>query len=745
MNRKGRRVNLPLVVLAGALMILASSLILPGFAGSSANSVAPSGPAGSGLKPFVSQGGNTAIACNDVDTCTTAAITNVGSGDTLIVAVTEYTTSAGAPSSVDEVTTGGDNALTLLGSTPCVAGSGHGVTAIYGLADVAAQTSVTFTVTYPADEYFTIHVLDVQGVAAAPFETAGTGICSSAAGTTGTASVTTTVSDDLVILGVEVRASTGVDATGGDNLVNNASTTGAELDSGGLLDEIEPATGSISLSATFTSASWAAIAVALKTSPLVSGTVSPSNATIDAGQAIGLSTTPATGGTPPISYQWYSATSTSTCSSGTVISGQTGTSYTTPALAVGDYFYCVWATDNSTPTHQTVYSNVANITANPALSATVTPKTSSIDSGQDVALTAHPSGGTLQYTYAWYSHGTCAGPVLATTQAYTTPALTASATYCVAVTDNSSIPSTVDATATVTVSSSPLAVTITPSSSAIDTGQNVELTANPSGGTGTDSYAWYTGTSCTGSVLATTQIYTTPSLSASTSYCVAATDSSSSPATATATATVTVSASPLSVTITPKAPTIDHGQTIQLTATPTGGTGADTFVWYAGTTCSGTALATTQVYTTPALSTTTAYCVAATDSAASPETATANATVTVTPTSTSSTSLPIYVYPVVGAIAALLVAALLLALFRRRGKKVDFSESGLPAMAEWTLTFDGVHLKSTESHITVGAKNGKHGYTVGEVAGYSVSPAAGTVEVGKDPLDVKITFTPKVP
>ncbi|MGC2289656.1 MAG: hypothetical protein WA688_07360 [Thermoplasmata archaeon] len=634
MKLDSRLVKLLPALCVCAVMVLGSGPILSAIGDGHSNANSVPAPPGIGPSPFIAEGGSTAEACDDVATCTTGAVANVDAGDTLVVIVTEYTTSAGHPSLVEEVTSGGDNDLSLLGVTPCITGSGHGVTAIYGLADVGAESSVTFTANYAAAEYYTIHALDVEGTATSPFETAGTGVCSTAAGTTATAAVTTTVANDLVILGVEVRASTTISATGGDTLVTDAATTGAELDSGAMLDEIDTATGSISLSATFTSASWSAIAVALKPAtspppPLVSGTVSPSSVAIDAGQAVELTTTPATGGTEPITYQWYASTSTTTCSSGTLISGATGVSYTTPALSAGTYFYCVWATDSSTPTPQVVYSNVATITVNPALSVTITPSAPSIDSGQAVQLTANPSGGTGADTYTWYVGSTCSGTVLATTQSYTTAALTSTTTYCVAVTDSSSTPATTTSTVTVKVSSSPLTVTISPSAPSIDSGQTVQLTANPAGGTGADTYAWYSGGSCTGTVVGSTQAYTTPVLTASTAYCVAATDSAYSPVTATATATVTVSSSPLAVTISPSAPSIDNQQSVQLTANPTGGTGADTYAWYEGSSCTGPAVGTTQVYSTSALTATTTYCVAVTDSAYSPDTATATATVTV--------------------------------------------------------------------------------------------------------------------
>jgi hypothetical protein len=652
MNRYTRLHKLLPIVAACSLIVLGSLTTLVVIGDAHPDLTTPGGRAGSGITPFIAQGGNVAVACSDVDTCTTGAITNVNAGDTLVVVVTEYTTSAGAPSLVEEVTSGGDNDLTELGVTPCVSGSGHGVTAIYGLADVTAQASVTFTANYPADEYYTIHALDVHGTAASPFETAGTGVCSSAAGTTGTASVTTTQVDDLVILGVEIRASTAVAASGGDTFVNNASTTGTDLDSGALLDEIDPTTGSISLSATFTSASWAALVVALKAPALVSGTVSPSTAAIDAGQDIGLTTTAATGGTSPITYQWYSATSTSTCSSGTLIPGATGQSYTTPDLTVGTDYYCVWATDSSTPTNQVVYSNVATITVNPALSVTITPSAPSIDHGQTVELTANPSGGTGADTYAWYEGATCTGTVLATTQAYTTAALTATTTYCVAVKDSAPSPETASATATVTVSGAPLTVTITPSSPSAVSGKTVQLTANPSGGTGPYTYAWYLGATCTGSILATTQVYTSPALTAGATYCVSVTDSASSPATATAHTTVKI-------------------------------------------------------------------------------------------ISTSTSTLPPYAYPAIGAVVALLAVLLLLALLARRERKVTFHQIGLPPETEWSLTFAGTAQRSAASSITFSAKKGQFEYLVQNVAGYSAAPSSGAVDVGKDPSNLQITFTPR--
>ncbi len=593
------------------------------------NSSLSSPSSGSGLSAdAINLGNAVSTSCHGVATCTTPALTGVGVGDTLVVIVTEHTTTAGNPSSVVEVTSGGNNPLTLLGSSGCTV-LGHGVVAIYGLANVSAQASVTFTVNYAGDEYYTIHALDVQGTAASPFETAGPPVCSAAAGTTATANVTATVPNDLVILGVEVRADEEISATGGDSVVTLQEIGGDDSDSGSMLDESDAATGLISLSATFGSAQWAAQAIALKPSSALSGLtpgiVSPAAATIDASQTVGLTSTAASGGSGHYAYQWL--TGASTCSSGTAISGATGLTYTTPALSVGTDYYCVEVTDTST--HDVAYTNVATITVDPALAVTITPAAPSIDPGQNITLTANPTGGTGEDSYAWYAGATCSGTGLGTNQSYTTPALSADTTYCVAATDSAYQPATATATDTVTVSSASLSVSISPYAPSIDSGQTVTLTANPSGGTGADRYAWYAGPTCSGTVLATVQSYDTGTLTASTTYCVAATDSAYQPARATATDTVTVSADPLSVTITPPAPSIDSGQTVTLTAQPVGGTGAVSFAWYAGAACSGTVLGMAQSYTTPALSANTTFCVAVTDSAFQPASATAAATVAV--------------------------------------------------------------------------------------------------------------------
>ena len=94
---------------------------------------------------------------------------------------------------------------------------------------------------------------------------------------------------------------------------------------------------------------------------------------------------------------------------------------------------------------------------------------------------------------------------------------------------------------TVTVTPGP-SVSISPSAPKIDSGQSITLTATASGGSGTGyTYTWYSGSSCTGTVLGTSASYTTPTLTnppSSDTYCVMVTDSLGGTGTNTVTVTV---------------------------------------------------------------------------------------------------------------------------------------------------------------------------------------------------------------
>ena len=271
-------------------------------------------------------------------------------------------------------------------------------------------------------------------------------------------------------------------------------------------------------------------------------------------------------------------------------------------------------------------TTTVSVTVSGVLSVSVSPVT--VDSGQAAALTATPSGGSGSYVeYDWYLGGTCVGTPLQSgaSDAYTTSALSSTTEYCVVVTD--SLGSNATTRVAVTVNA-PLSVSVSPVS--VDLGQSALLTAVPSQGSGSYvSYAWYSGAICTGTPLqaGSSSSYSTASLTSNRGYCVTLTDSLGG----TATATVTVNINPaLSVSVAPVS--IDSGQTASLTASATGGSGSyASYAWYAGDTCDGSPLqsATSDSYTTAALTSETDYCVMLTDSLGG--TAAATVTVSVNP------------------------------------------------------------------------------------------------------------------
>ncbi len=362
---------------------------------------------------------------------------------------------------------------------------------------------------------------------------------------------------------------------------------------------------------------------------LVVGSVTPSSPKLDSGQSVTLTANPS-GGTTPYSYQWYSGSS-STCTSDTAISGATSSTYS--AAPSTTTYYCYQVTDSSSPP-QSLYSATDQVTVNSALFAgAVTPASPSIDSGQPITLTANPSGGTTPYSYQWYSgtSSTCSSDaaVSGATSATYSPSPSTNTYYCYKVTDSASTPtSATSSTDLVTVNPTLIFGSPTPASPKIDSGgAAITLTANPSGGTTPYSYQWYSGSSstCTSDTAisgATSSTYSASPVT-NTYYCYKVTDSSPTPQSGySSTDLVTVNPALLAGSVTPSAPTLDQGQSVTLTANPSGGTTPYSYQWYSGSTIactSDTAIsgATSSTYSaTPSGST--YYCYQVTDSATSP-------------------------------------------------------------------------------------------------------------------------------
>ncbi len=318
--------------------------------------------------------------------------------------------------------------------------------------------------------------------------------------------------------------------------------------------------------------------------------IAPLTPTVDEGQTQEFTATPSDG-TGAYSYSWN--TGGFIQASGCTAPDITCTINTIGFESVTPFTVSVQVTDA-----QGVQSSTAqaSITVNPPIIVGVTPSSPTIDAGQTATLTANPiQGSGIFASYAWYQDTCGVGPILGSSASFTTPTLSSGATYCVIVTD--SLGTSAQGTDTVNVNSgaSALAVAILPSNPSITSGTFEPLTASPSGGSGTYSaYAWYQGSTCAGSVIATTSNYTTPVLTATTEYCVQVTDSIGGAAQGTDTVLVNAAPVPLSVTVTgTTAATV--GQTITLTANPVGGTGSYTYQWFNDSTGTPSLITTGQV------------------------------------------------------------------------------------------------------------------------------------------------------
>lgn len=182
-----------------------------------------------------------------------------------------------------------------------------------------------------------------------------------------------------------------------------------------------------------------------------------------------------------------------------------------------------------------------------APSITTQPTSQTINSGSTATLTV-AANGTAPLSYQWYqgNSGDTANSTLiagATASSYTTPALSATTSYWVRV--SNSVGTADSATAIITVNTAPVAPSITtqPASQTIPTNASATLNVVATG-TAPLSYQWYQGNS--GDTVNSTLIagetassYTTPALTATTSYWVRVSNAAGTIDSTTATITVT--------------------------------------------------------------------------------------------------------------------------------------------------------------------------------------------------------------
>lgn len=283
----------------------------------------------------------------------------------------------------------------------------------------------------------------------------------------------------------------------------------------------------------------------------------------------------------------------------------TGAVFTTPALNTTTTYYAE-ASRTADGCAQTVRTPV-KVTVSPIPSApTVATPNVTVCSGSPATFSVTPVSGV---TYEWFSSAT-GGTALATGNSFTSPALTSTTSYYVEAENAGSCGSSTRTQVTANVTTTPNAPAVGQTSVQTCSGSSATLTASSTQPGVT--FNWYTAATG-GTPVATGAQFTTPALTANTSYYVEAASGSCVSATRTE---VDVTANPLpanpTVSVTPAGGQITSGQTATLTASST--TANVTFKWYTAAS-GGTAIATGPTFTTPALTSNMTYYVEAVSNA----------------------------------------------------------------------------------------------------------------------------------
>ena len=186
-----------------------------------------------------------------------------------------------------------------------------------------------------------------------------------------------------------------------------------------------------------------AFTIAVAANPAAAIATHPAAVTINRGATATLTVTAS--GTAPLTYQWYQGNKGVT----TTPVGTNSATFTTPALtATTNYWVKVTNASNTTGAQ----SNAATVTVNQPAAITTHPASVTIDSGATTTLAVTASG-TGPLTYQWYqgASGVTTAPVGTNLATFTTPALSANASYWVRVTNVANPIGALSNTTTITV------------------------------------------------------------------------------------------------------------------------------------------------------------------------------------------------------------------------------------------------------------------------------------------------------
>ena len=299
-------------------------------------------------------------------------------------------------------------------------------------------------------------------------------------------------------------------------------------------------------------------------------TPNPSSPGADVGQSVTFVSSLLSPGSGGDTYVWHTSPAGLGCSSSTTL-----TLSCTPTMA-GTYSVNVTITDSDSRS-STSGTERFTVSSDPTVGTPSSSKTEA-ETGSSVTFTVAPSGGASPYSYAWSGLPTpCTGTNSATPTC--TPSATGSYSISVTVTDANAY-SVTSPTLSFTVLAGPSIATPTSSPhGSVDLGQSVSFTTSASGGSGGYTYTW-TGlpTGCSSS--SSTRLNCTPTATGLFSVAVKVVDSLGGSATSSP-VVFTVDTNPTIGVLSVSPKTIDVGQSIQFTLSPssTGGAGSYRYFW----------------------------------------------------------------------------------------------------------------------------------------------------------------------
>lgn len=297
---------------------------------------------------------------------------------------------------------------------------------------------------------------------------------------------------------------------------------------------------------------------------VISTSITPDSVSLDIGQSQLFNAT-VQGGVAPYTYQWYLDS--------VIVPTATGQTWNfTPNISG---FYSILANANDSIGFKAI-SNIANVTASPALLVNISPAPIVIDIGQSELFSSSVSGGTGPYFYQWYVDGNLEPNATGPTWTFIPTSVYTYGVWVI-VTDSATIPTSAQSNiATTTVHSAP-SVNISPSPVTIDVGQSQIFNSSVAGGTAPYSYQWYLNETLVFGANDPTWKFI-PSLAGSYYISVTVTDDVSF-ATESNSAFITVNPHP-TISINPGTVTMNAGQSQQFTSIVSGGSSPYTYQWY---------------------------------------------------------------------------------------------------------------------------------------------------------------------